>query len=210
MAHKDYYKILGVSRDADTKGIRDAFRKLAKKYHPDKAGPEAKGRFQDLREAYEVLSDPERRNSYDRELRYQEQSSGFGQQTPIYDSTFHQGSSFGDYFYRSPFSGRWSRYRYRTSRTQPDLILVLSREEAEKGGGVEAIVPFYGPCPQCGGTGEQWFFPCMYCLGEGLIKQRKRVRISIPVGVKDGAIIEVPLQSVGALKRYLRVLVEVR
>jgi len=210
MALKDYYKILGVPRDADSKGIRDAFRRLAKKYHPDKAGPGSKGQFQDITEAYEVLSDPEKRNSYDRQVRYQGQSSGLGHRTTVYDSPFHYDSFFGDLFNRRPYSSRWARYRHHTSHAQPDLILVLSQEEAEKGGEVEVTVPFYAPCPQCRGTGEQWFFPCMYCLGEGLVKQRKGVRISIPVGVKDGAIIEVPLESLGAFRRYLRVLIEVQ
>jgi len=210
MPQKDYYKILGVSRNADPKGIRDAFRKLAKKYHPDKAGPEGKDLFQDVQEAYEVLSDPEKRSSYDRQLRYEEQAPGFGRKAPIYDSTFQQGSFFGDFCYCRSAFGAWSRYSSRNSRPQPDLILVLSREEAEEGGSVEAIVPFYGPCPQCGGTGEQWFFPCMHCFGEGLVRQRKRVRLKIPVGVQDGAIIEVPLQTVGSLRHYLTILIQVR
>ena len=210
MPQKDYYKILGVSRNADPKGIRDAFRKLAKKYHPDKAGPEGKDLFQDVQEAYEVLSDPEKRSSYDRQLRYEEQAPGFGRKAPIYDSTFQQGSFFGDFCYCRSAFGAWSKYSSRNSRPQPDLILVLSREEAEEGGSVEAIVPFYGPCPQCGGTGEQWFFPCMHCFGEGLVRQRKRVRLKIPVGVQDGAIIEVPLQTVGSLRHYLTILIQVR
>jgi curved DNA-binding protein CbpA len=62
MARKDYYLILGVSRRESPRDIQDAFRELAKRYHPDLAGPAGAPRFQDVREAYEVLSDPEKEN----------------------------------------------------------------------------------------------------------------------------------------------------
>src|SRR5262245_36572889 len=63
---KDYYKILGVARDADDKTIKSAYRKLARKYHPDVAkGKDAGDRFREVTEAYEVLSDPEKRRRYD-------------------------------------------------------------------------------------------------------------------------------------------------
>jgi DnaJ-class molecular chaperone len=67
MEYKDYYGTLGVSRDADKKEIRRAFRRLARKHHPD-VNPddsEAEERFKEINEAYEVLSDPEKRAKYD-------------------------------------------------------------------------------------------------------------------------------------------------
>ncbi len=215
MSQKDYYKILGVSRNESPEGIRSAFRRLAKKYHPDKAGPEAKDRFQDVQEAYEVLSHPQKRTSYDRKLDFQERGFHSARRSPIYDANFGGSSLFSEFFGRRATSGKWPNYGYesrpyRSSRPQPDMILVLSRKEAREGGSVEARVPFYSPCPYCGGSGEDWFFPCMHCFGEGLVRQTKRVRFHIPVGIQDGTIIEVPLQTVGNLKRYLTVLVEVR
>ena len=66
MEFKDYYKTLGVERSADEKAIKTAYRKLARKYHPDVAKDKAAvGRFQEINEAYEVLSDPEKRKRYD-------------------------------------------------------------------------------------------------------------------------------------------------
>src|ERR671910_3007319 len=63
---KDYYRILGVARDADDKTIKSAYRKLARKYHPDVAkGKDVGERFREVTEAYEVLSDPEKRRRYD-------------------------------------------------------------------------------------------------------------------------------------------------
>ena len=64
MATKDYYLILGVSRRENLRSVEEAFRELAKRYHPDRAGPQGTSRFQDLREAYEVLSNPEKRKLY--------------------------------------------------------------------------------------------------------------------------------------------------
>src|SRR5512142_2981227 len=62
----DYYQVLGVPRDADTKTIKDAFRRLARRYHPDvSTEPDAERRFKEIAEAYGVLSDPARRASYD-------------------------------------------------------------------------------------------------------------------------------------------------
>ena len=67
MAKKDYYEILGLNKDADEKEIKKAYRKLAKQYHPDtnQGDREAELRFREITEAYEVLSDPEKRKQYD-------------------------------------------------------------------------------------------------------------------------------------------------
>src|ERR1700722_904357 len=67
LAYEDYYAVLGVPRDADQDTIRRAYRKLARKYHPDlNADSDAEDKFKDLGEAYEVLSDPDKRERYDR------------------------------------------------------------------------------------------------------------------------------------------------
>lgn len=65
VSYKDYYKILGVGRDSDTKAIKSAFRKLAKKYHPDSSATGDEEKFKEVNEAYEVLSDPKKRQQYD-------------------------------------------------------------------------------------------------------------------------------------------------
>ena len=67
LAYKDYYEVLGVPRDADQDTIRRAYRRLARQYHPDlNSDADAEDRFKDLGEAYEALSDPEKRERYDR------------------------------------------------------------------------------------------------------------------------------------------------
>ncbi|HDM09477.1 MAG TPA: hypothetical protein ENF92_03045, partial [Desulfobacteraceae bacterium] len=172
----------------------------AKKYHPDKAGPEAKDQFQDLQEAYEVLSNPDKRSSYDRMLRDKERGIHFGRKAPIYDSSP---------WYRANFRRPFSR-RYGPSRAHADLILILSQEEAQEGRSVEVDIPYYGPCPHCGGSGEVWFFPCMACFGEGLVRERRRVRLDIPAGIEDGSVVEIPIQTIGSIKRLITILIEVR
>lgn len=79
---KDYYRILGVSRDADESTIKKAFRKLAKQYHPDtnNGNPEAEKKFREINEAYSVLSDEEKRKGYD-ESKQEDQSSSVKSET---------------------------------------------------------------------------------------------------------------------------------
>jgi molecular chaperone DnaJ len=88
MVKRDYYIILGVSRSESFAGIHEAFRKLAKKYHPDLGGPEATETFQEIAQAYEILSDPEQRRTYDQTLRRRE---SFLQSEPL-EQTRRQGS----------------------------------------------------------------------------------------------------------------------
>jgi curved DNA-binding protein len=78
MEFKDYYRILGVAEDANNKGIKTAYRKLARKYHPDVSEhPDAEEKFKEAGEAYEVLKDPEKRTEYDALRQYGSQGQNF-------------------------------------------------------------------------------------------------------------------------------------
>ncbi|WP_299732591.1 DnaJ C-terminal domain-containing protein [uncultured Tateyamaria sp.] len=106
MEFKDYYKVLGVARDAGADEIKKAFRKAARKYHPDIApGPEAEAKFKEVNEAYEVLKDPERRAAYDQLGREPPRHDGRYQPPPGWDSGFsfsqggpREGETFSDFF----------------------------------------------------------------------------------------------------------------
>lgn len=90
-AQRDYYEILGVARDADAKAIKDAFRELALKYHPDRnKSPEAEARFKEIAEAYAVLSDPKKRAEYD--------ARGFSAVEGFTPEDLFGGIDFGDIF----------------------------------------------------------------------------------------------------------------
>ncbi len=104
MATKDYYDVLGVGKNADAKEVKRAFRKLAKKFHPD-ANPEdptAADKFKDINEAYEVLSDPEKRQQYDRFGQNFQQYQNMGGSNPYGNVNVNfedmQDSPFGDLF----------------------------------------------------------------------------------------------------------------
>src|SRR6202142_1557427 len=114
LTHTDYYALLGVPRDADQDAIRRAYRKLARRYPPDlNSDSDAEDRFKELGEAYEVLSDPEKRERYDRlGANWREQE----QETP--DASFEEfftrqgfggddtGMPFGDDLFERLFGGR--------------------------------------------------------------------------------------------------------
>src|ERR1700727_2805409 len=104
---RDYYEVLGVPRDADETTIKKAFRRLARELHPDvnKHDPDAEDKFKEAAEAYEVLSDSERRATYDRYGREGLRSGGyapnfeaFGSVSDIFEAFFGGGGAFGDLF----------------------------------------------------------------------------------------------------------------
>ncbi len=126
MQYKDYYEILGVSRDATQDEIKQAYRRLARKYHPDVSKePDADKKFKDLGEAYEVLKDPEKRAAYDRFGSNWQNGQDF-EPPPNWDAGFEfsgagytggTGEGYSDFFEelfgRSHFSGRESGFRTR-------------------------------------------------------------------------------------------------
>lgn len=213
MAKKDYYLILGISPTESLSGIRKAFRKLAKDCHPDRVGDKGTRRFQDITEAYEVLSDPERRKAYNRTRGLKaivevERSA----QEPLFAEPRSLVRDFGTI--QPSIEELYDRLaRNFTGIGVPkgehpeglNVEIILSPEEAAKGGTVSFDVPVFHPCPYCGGSGEDWLFPCMHCEQRGIVEDEKRVTLSIPPLVRNGSIYEIPLQGLGIHNFYLRV-----
>jgi len=157
MEYKDYYKILGVAKDASSDAVKNAFRRLAKKYHPDKnpGSKEAENKFHDINEAYEVLKDPEKRKKYDQFgqnwQQYQHAGAGARGGFSGFGGGFNQGfgSSFdlndlfgngaGDDFFESlfgyKFGGRTKRGGFSYQRKGEDVYgdLAISLQEAYSG-----------------------------------------------------------------------------
>ena len=213
MATKDYYLILGISRRENTHGIQDAFRELAKKYHPDRAGPETTPKFQDIQEAYEVLSDPEKRKSYNRELEREEVqfSRRYSRPEPLVPERMSLLRDFETI--RPSFEPLFERFvRNFTREGIPkgerleglNVEVILSPEEAAAGVVVPVGVPVFYACPQCGGSGRDWLFPCVDCNGQGIIEEGETVRVRIPPMVPDRTVIEVPIHGLGIHNFFLR------
>ena len=220
---KDYYFILGVPLDAAPDEIRSAFRKLALQYHPDRRRESSPGTFQDISEAYGVLSDPAQRARYDRELRQQgpretvvsvaprvrDPAPLIAEPVPVAGQPEAVRPSFGALLDRLTrnFAGLESP---KAERAEPlNFELILSPEEAERGVLVPFEVPLFSTCYQCGGLGRNWLFPCADCDGEGRLVIRDAVNVRVPGGVHDGTLIEISLQRLGIHNLWLRVHVRV-
>jgi molecular chaperone DnaJ len=172
---RDYYEVLGVARGADERDIKKSFRRLARELHPDvnQHDPEAEEKFKEAAEAYEVLTDPERRSVYDRYGHEGLQSSGFS-------SNFAGFGSFGDIFDAffggdSPFGGGM-----RSAAAQGGDVAVaveISLEEAARGASVDVDYDAVDVCEHCRGNGAEPGTPietCSRCEGAGQLRAVQR------------------------------------
>ena len=199
MTSKDYYSILGVNRDASEKDIRQAYRRLARQHHPDvnPGDKTAEAKFKAVNEAYEVLSDKEKRKKYDQygdKWQYADQfAQAQRQQGPFRDfgRTRTQGFSFEeadiDSLFGDLFGGTRSR-RPRTRRGQDiEHPIEVTLEETYHGATRTIAIQTEGPCQNCKGTGEIRGVPCASCRGSGVVPLIKRLEVKIPPGVNDGS-----------------------
>jgi molecular chaperone DnaJ len=237
MAEKrDYYEVLGVSRNASKDEIKDAYRKLAMQYHPDRnKAPDAEEKFKEISEAYAALSDDEKRQQYDTlghpgfDQRYTPEDIFRGAD---FDSVFRgMGFGFGDIFrYIFGGGGFGGDFGERVNRGQ-DLVydMEITLEEAAKETEKEIEIPRTEKCDVCGGSGaspgtsprtcprcngagkvqhmrKSSFAmyvqvtpcqtcrgkgtlidsPCRNCHGSGLVKQRRKITVNVPVGIDEG------------------------
>ncbi len=183
MIKKDLYDVLGISPDATEDEIKKAFRTLARKYHPDinPGDKEAENKFKEINEAYEILSNPEKRKEYD-ELR--SAASGASFRTPegetAYDFTdfnVRYGGDFGSIFEDLFGFRKGADYSHGPARGE-DLFfrLAVDLRDVAFGRKIEITVPKDISCPTCMGQGIDIKDPgakCPYCKGEGKITQKK-------------------------------------
>jgi len=216
---KDYYRILGVDRKADDKTIKSAYRRLARKHHPDVAkGKDAADRFKEINEAYEVLSDPEKRRRYDSLgpdwQRYAQAPPGgpsggfrveYGDLGGAGDFSDFFRTIFGDMGGRGGPRGEGVRLEdlfqggARSARgSDVQAGLEISLDEAFHGTRKTFAMDLEEPCPTCHGSGHVKRQPCPTCGGSGAQAVRRQVDVKIPAGVKSDQRVRVAGEGAGA------------
>ena len=200
---RDYYEVLGVERGADDAAIKRAFRKLAQQWHPDvNTDAEAQERFKEINEAYQVLSDPQRRQQYDMFGRAGVnggggaggfEGAGFGGFSDIFDAFF--GGSMGGAARRArPQTGSDLRYDLR-----------ITFEEAVLGTEKEIEFPVLGRCDTCSGSGAKpgtQPIECPQCKGRGELRSIRQTMLGQMVSASpcprcrgEGTIVETPCET---------------
>lgn len=204
MKFQDYYGVLGVARDAGADDIKKAYRRLALEWHPDRHPPErreeAERQFKRVAEAYEVLSDPDKRVRYDRfgenwrEGDEFQPPRGETRMTPEeFEARFGRGG-FSDFF-EAMFGadlgrqtgaerGFHGRFRHRGADVRAELSLPIS--VALEGGKSRFEVPGTKACSRCGGVGFVAEHVCPTCAGIGRLRDRRTIDLAIPASVRDG------------------------
>lgn len=220
MDFKDYYQILGVPRTATQREIKSAYRKLARKFHPDvnPGDADAEARFRDINEAHEVLGNEENRKKYDELGAYWKQGgrpSGWppggagAAQAADFDlgdlfSQFGGGgpsgrSSFFDMFFGSmggPGGARTGGFPgagRTSSRAGSDVegTAEITLEEAFRGTSRQLSLERPSACPTCGGQGRTEASVCPTCRGAGQVLVPRTLEVRIPAGVSDGSRVRV-------------------
>jgi molecular chaperone DnaJ len=179
MSKRDYYEVLGVSKSASLEEIKKAYRKLAIKYHPDKNpnDPTAEEKFKEAAEAYEVLSNEEKRRRYD-QFGHQGVNGGGGGFSGGGMSMDDIFSQFGDIFgggpFESFFGGGGSRGRSVRKGSNLRIKLKLTLEEIANGAEKKIKVKRHVSCPDCGGNGAKngsALETCKVCNGSGQVRK---------------------------------------
>ena len=207
---KDYYETLGVPRTSTTDEIRQAYRKLARKLHPDvnPGDKAAEEQFKDINEAYEVLSDEQKRNQYDR-LGANWQAGADFTPPPDWGDSGVEFRDFGDVFGRNGGPGGFSDFfeslfgqrrgragaGFRMGGRDVEAEISLSLEEAHRGGTRSITFEATETCPECGGTGSKDGKACPVCRGSGVVRRPKTLSVTIPPGVRDGSVIRLQGQG---------------
>jgi molecular chaperone DnaJ len=173
MAKRDYYEVVGVNRDASEDDIKKAYRKLAMQFHPDRNpdNPKAEEKFKEAKEAYEVLSEADKRAAYDRFGHAGVDASAAAGAGAGFGGNF--GDVFGDIF-SEIFGGAGGRARsnvYRGADLRYNLEITL--EEAARGSETKIRIPTLEPCETCHGSGAKpgtQPAQCPTCNGQGQVR----------------------------------------
>ncbi|ENO96458.1 molecular chaperone DnaJ [Thauera phenylacetica] len=207
MSKRDYYEVLGVNRDAGDDEIKKAYRKLAMKFHPDRNpdNKEAEESFKEAKEAYEMLSDPQKKAAYDRYGHAGvDPSMGAGPGAQGFDGFSDAfGDIFGDLFGGGGRGGRSNVYRGADLRYNLEITL----EEAARGAEKTIRIPTVEECGTCHGSGAKPGThpkPCPTCQGHGQVRVQQgffSIQQTCPKCHGSGKIIPDPCRDCGGAGR---------
>ena len=224
MAEKrDYYEVLGVQKSASDDEIKKAFRKMSKKYHPDlnPGNKEAEEKFKEVNEAYQVLSDSDKKSKYD-QFGHAGVDPNFGAGGGYGDAGFDFGDIFGDIF--GGFGGGFGGGRRNGPRRGNDIrrVIDISFEEAAFGCTKKMNIQTQEKCEECGGTGAKkgtTVTTCSHCSGTGRVKTQQRTILgymttetTCPQCNGEGKIIKEPCREcrgTGAVRRNKTIEVQI-
>jgi len=199
MSGIDYYRILGVPPSATKRAIRDAYLAQVRRLHPDRVGSEGTERFQQVTEAYEHLSDPAKRRSYDR-------ATGSAPMRPSDDIVDLGRGAGAEPLVPEP------RTAPRNAPQPPvltELEVLLTPMEASRGVILPLVVPAVTDCRWCGGR-SGLVYPCRRCGGSGIVTEEQVIGIRIPAGIPDGSVLDLPLSREFGGSIDLRIYVRVQ
>jgi DnaJ-class molecular chaperone len=218
---RNYYLTLGLRMNDQDNGLRHAFYALVKHYHPDSVGANGTPFYQEIVEAYHVLSDSDRRDDYARGLSDAGATATREPAWPLPDFNSPRDS-------RLPTTTRFlsnSRMSWpsldlvreqvlknflhgeppQQKRTEAiDAQLTLTPEEAARGGIAMIEAPAIYPCPACQGSGQEDGFPCPVCDELGVVEEKESIPVEIPAMLEPRQQIEIPLRGLGIHNFYLR------
>ncbi|HDS4100748.1 TPA: molecular chaperone DnaJ [Proteus mirabilis] len=211
MAKRDFYEVLGLSKTADEKEIKRAYKRLAMKYHPDRnqGDKDSESKFKEIKEAYEVLSDPQKRAAYDQYGHAAFEQGGFGGQGGGGFGGADFSDIFGDVFGDIFGGGRRQQRAARGSDLQYNMDLTL--EEAVRGITKEIRIPTLETCDKCHGSGAKEGTSaetCSTCHGAGQVHLRQgffTVQQPCPTCHGRGKVIKEPCSKChgdGRVERY--------
>lgn len=226
----DFYMVLGVPANASRDEIKAAYRRRVKELHPDHYGPDT-GPFLEVQEAYSTLTDAGRRERFDqRQLRPKpgvragKTRARNPEAEPLRDPALRRGiqpavsrdfhvdpeaarftPSFDELFDRL-FSNFTLSTRPKAERMESLTVeVVLSPEEAMRGGAARILLPGRARCTACGGHGAVGFYECWECEGAGGVTREFPVDVAYPAGVATEHVVQVPLNRFGIGNFYLTV-----
>lgn len=211
--YKDYYDILGLKRDAKSEEIKKAYRRLARKYHPDvnPGNQAAEDKFKEVQEAYAALGDPAKRKKYD-QLGSGWQSGADFTPPPGWENVrvefgdlgdmFGERSGFGGFsdFFETLFGGFGAQARPGRGRRSGGFArkgsdiesqISLTLEEVHSGTQPKLRIQVTEPCDQCGGRGIVGAGRCPRCHGAGKIQRPKTLTVKIAPGAREGSVIRI-------------------